>query len=401
MDLDKLFDLSAAKMATMPVSLLLPETVDTHVHCRLKKTGQMAMVVTACAGEHGTIVDIPNVPSITTIKAMQERRMEILSCVPTGQHLQVLMTPLINDKTDPDMIRSAWDRPDGVEELHGVKIFWQGVSNDYGNSVSSAVAIKPLIQSTTKQFVYKSRPLPVTLHAECSKDYSGNEIPIKDREFWCVVNEVEKIVKMNPEGTYVIRHISDYRTLEKIADWQAHRINIHGEVSPQYVILIDDDLFKSDEDHAMLQCNCIFWPRPKDKRSQLAIRKAALSGVPWLHIGTDYAMHLDDMTQEKGVKINSRGEAVGGLNFLPSVAKSLLIDFFMSRNREDLLAPMLSENAAKLYGIRDIQISDRRIKYIRKDWKVPEYSFGETPEGKPVRSVCFLRGHTMHWQRAA
>ena len=113
-------------------------------------------------------------------------------------------------------------------------------------------------------------------------------------------------------------------------------------------------------------------------------------------------MHLEDFSQPSGVKINNKGVAVGGLNFLPRVAKSVLIDFYISHGRKDLLAPMLSGNAAKLYGI---MLSDKQYKYMREDWVVPDYSMGKKEgvipgQWHPVRSSCFLRGHTMHWRKA-
>ncbi len=390
MELDTMFDISAQTRAAMPEVLTLPGTVDPHVHFRLKKTGQMAMVAAECATEHEATVDIPNVPGITSLEALRERYADIHSCIPYGQRTQVLMTPLVNDTTDPEFIRAARK----ARLIHGVKIFWQGVSNDYGNSISSAAGAEKLIRSLGDTVC--------TLHAECRDDYDGKRIPIKNREFWCVENEVSKIIKMNPEGTFVIRHISDRRTLQWIETQRGRGFNIHGELSPQYLILIDDDIFTGEDSHAALQCNCVFWPRPKDKHSQDAIRRAALWGVDWLHIGTDYAMHLEDFSQPSGVKINNKGVAVGGLNFLPRVAKSVLIDFYISHGRKDLLAPMLSGNAAKLYGI---MLSDKQYKYMREDWVVPDYSMGKKEgvipgQWHPVRSSCFLRGHTMHWRKA-
>lgn len=396
--LDELFDISAQARAAMPTKLILPGTVDTHVHFRTPNDGRMQMVVAACAGEHEATIDVPNVPDVQTLEQYRARR-RIIESYQRGARFQVGMTPLINDKTDPDVIRAAWESGD----IKGVKIFWQGVSNDYGNSISSAAAIVPLIKALAKPYHNRlTRPV-VTLHAECLKDYRGDVIPIKDREFWCVQNEVKAIIEADPEGTYVIRHVSDYRTLEWV-ELMRHKngYNIHVELSPQYFILIDDSLFESDSGHAELQCDCIFWPRPKDALSRSKIQEAALWGVSWIHIATDFAIHLDNPLLEGGVKINKWGKAVGGLNLLPKVAKSLMIDFFMSKGRSDLLAPMLSGNAAALYGF---ELSGKEHAYAREDWVVGDYTHGTVVDEKlgnrPVKAINFLRGHTMHWKLVA
>ena len=188
MELDTMFDISAQTRAAMPEVLTLPGTVDPHGHFGRKNTGQMARGAAECATEHEATVDIPNVPGITSLEALRERYADIHSCIPYGQRTQVLMTPLVNDTTDPEFIRAARK----ARLIHGVKIFWQGVSNDYGNSISSAAGAEKLIRSLGDTVC--------TLHAECRDDYDGKRIPIKNREFWCVENEVSKIIKMNPEA---------------------------------------------------------------------------------------------------------------------------------------------------------------------------------------------------------
>lgn len=399
MDLDSLFDISPAKRVQMRQqhSVLLPPSLDTHIHCRTIATGQMGMVVGECAKVHAGIIDIANVPGITTPNDVRRRLAQILSWVPKGKEMQVRITPLINDHTPAHHWQEVWDKPDGEEEIAGVKIFWQGVSNDYGNSISSASAIQDFLRSTTTKLKHKSRPLVVTMHAECLKDYSGNVIPIKDREYWCMYNEVQKVVRYNPEGTYVIRHVSDYRTLEIIAELRNKGIDIHAEVSPQYFILIDDSLFTGEDGHAALQCNCIFWPRPKDAKSRKAIQSAALKGYAWMHIGQDYALHPEDPAQPVGVKINSSGIAAGGLNFLPMAAKSAMIDFFVANGRLEVLGDLMSRNPARLYGI---QLPTKEEEYVHREWMVPEYIFGTNDKGQQVKSWCFLGNKFMHWQPA-
>src|SRR5581483_4698819 len=100
----------------------------------------------------------------------------IKSCVPRRHELfQVLLTPLVNDNSDPEAFREA-------RVVAGCKIFWQGVSNDYGNSISCAEAIVPFIKASARTSHYSERQKQVvTMHAECLKDYKGRILPIKDR----------------------------------------------------------------------------------------------------------------------------------------------------------------------------------------------------------------------------
>jgi dihydroorotase len=303
-----------------------------------------------------------------------------------------MTVPLISDTTDPEMIRRGWDKPDGQEDFHGVKVFWEGVSNDYGNSISDIEKIRDILLLSTEKSRFKDRPMPVTYHAECAKDAGGNYIPIKDREFYCVSTQIAKAIEINPEAAHVIRHVSDYRTIETAVDWRAKGVNIHLESSPQYAVLIDDSLFIGSDGLAALQCNCVFWPRPKDEVSRKCNADLMLSGYDWVHYALDYALHLDDPTQASGVKINSRGIAVGGLNFAPEAAVSVVIDYCISRGRPEVLNGLLCTNAARLYGIR---LAGPKHRWMRSDWKVPEYTYG----GNGAKSACFLAGHTMRWKR--
>lgn len=399
LDLDELFDISKEQRAAIPRTTKLLPTYDTHIHCRPKKTGQMQMVVTECLKAHRGIVDIANVTGIETPRDVLARTTQILSCVPTCSTLDVQVVPLINDHSDPDMWCGAYR--DGI--IPGIKAFWYGVSNSYGQSITTADAIEPFVRATTKNLGNMQRPMLITLHAECLKDYDSKVIPIKDREYWCMQNEVRKMVTSNPEGRYVIRHVSDYRTLDIVNDLLAKGADIHVEFSPQYLMLIDDSIFTGDDGHAALQCDCIFWPRPKDAYSRTQLRKAALLGYDWFHIGQDYAMHIDDPTQLEGVKINSRGIASGGLNLLPEVAKSLMIDFFAANGKLEVYERLASINPAKLYGFTP---PEQRETYERYTWSVPEYIYGKRQgengqEGSAVKARCYLAGHAMNWKRAA
>jgi len=392
MDLDSLFNISAQMRGKEREFLELDGIVDPHVHGRGKADGRMQMAMRECAGTYAAIVDVANIPGRPTQESSRTRLGEMRSCLPAGSAMQLMTVPLVNDTTDPEMIRRGWDKPDGSEDFHGVKVFWEGVSNDFGNSITHIDKITELLKMSTARMRFKTRPMPVTYHAECAKYPDGKKIPIKDREFYCVTTQIAKAVEVNPEAAHVIRHASDYRTVEWAVDQRARGVNIHIELSPQYAILIDDDIFTGNDGLAVLQCNCVFWPRPKDEQSRSYMAELMLKGYDWVHYGLDYAMHLDDPTKPGGVKINNQGLAVGGLNFMPSAAVSIVIDYCVSHGKKDILNGLLCTNAAKLYGIK---LQGPKHRFIRADWKVPAY----THNGADAKSACFLADHTMRWKR--
>lgn len=394
MDLDKLFDIDAKKRAAMPKSLMVPLGIDTHVHGRTPQDGRSQMVIKMCAGEYEAIIDIPNVRDVSSGEQCLARRIMLEALVPEGKRrLNVYCTPLINDDTDPAMLKAAWKASD----IAGIKIFWKGVSNAYGQYITSIQAIERLIAALPDGFV-------VTVHAECLIDYKGRPLEIKDREYWCIINELVRLIRLNPKLVYIVRHVSDYRTLQWIEERWKEGYKIYAEISPQYLIQVADDIFKDDDGHAELQCDCLYWPRPKDPHSRKALQASVLRCPPWLIWGSDLAVHLHDPSQVGGVKINNMGKAVGGLTFRPAAAKSVVIDFCVSHGKPENLRKLLVDNPSAAYGIK---LEGTEVEYVREDWTVPDFTTYERVDTRApgglyeARSINFLRGKTMHWKRAA
>jgi dihydroorotase len=399
MDLNSLFDLSPKTLKAMPNSIMACLGIDTHIHGRTPADGRSRMVIEACAGELEAIVDIANVPGVVTGEDCKQRCEMLESFVPKGKELKVYCTPLINNTTDPMMLIAGWKN----HYLVGIKIFWEKVSNAYGQFITRAEAIRKLIRSLPEGFV-------VTVHAECAENiYTGERLPIADREWWCIQNQVEMMVRWNKGLVWIIRHVSDWRTLEWIERMWNEGYRVYAELSPQYLMQVDDDIFLNENEHAELQCCELYWPRPKSERSRKALQGILLRCPPWLIYGSDLALHIFDLTQEKNVKVNNNGKAVGGLTFLPAAAKSILIDFCLSKGKPEILRKIMVEQPSVAYGIT---LKGTEVKYIRKDWTVPTHTTGKvwknlsahiqgtdmTTEVE-VRSVNFLRDKTMHWQR--
>jgi dihydroorotase len=299
MDLDYLWDITPARLAALPRETELSGSIDTHVHLRNNARsgdGRMEMAVAECAAEHEAVVAIGNTnPEVTSAADSLLYLKQARACIPKGNGLQILMAPLVGDHTDPEMVRQAWDRPDGQEDFHALKIFFDKVSNAK-TCVTDINRIAPLIQSVTRGLRHKKRPIPITFHAEVFADKFGEQLPIAEREWYCVQHVISAAIAMNPDATYVLRHISDGRTIEWAQEQRRRGVNVHLEICPQYSIMTEEDLFIADDGRAALQCNCICWPRFKNEWSRVAVENIALSGLSWVHEGTDYALHLDDPT---------------------------------------------------------------------------------------------------------
>jgi dihydroorotase len=382
-----------------PTHIDLPLTIDPHVHLRDETDGRLAMTLAECDAAHAVVIDIGNTATeVTSLALVEERDAVVQRNKPPGSNLRVYYSPLIGRGGDMNIMRDIRDQSPDNRKAVCVKIFFEGVSNAR-TSITDVEQIRFIIEESTRGDL---PPTPITWHAECLKASDGRMIPIKDREHYCVTKQVERALKFNPDAVHVIRHVSDRRTIQWAQEMRRLGFNVHLEQSMQYLLHTNDSIFMADDgSHAILQCDCIYWPRPKDEADRCAAIALAQSRWFFRHIGNDFAMHLDDMSFDGGVKINSAGKAVGGLNFRPRDAKSILIDLCMaSRNQvpntQELLSGLLHGNAARVYGIEMPSGTER---YVQQDSIIPSHTHGKTPDGREVKARCFLAGHTMHWQR--
>lgn len=389
--------------AAQPHVIELDPIIDTHTHPRnMKKDGdgRMEVIVPLLAAEYGVIGAMGNgKPAVTSIEVARSWRKDIESCKPTGSSMQVLIGMLVRDDTSPHMVCMSWDKPGGTQDADFLKIFLSGVSNDNGNSVSDTVAIDPVIRATTGPFTHTQRPMPVTFHAERKFDADGTRLEMPEREWYAIRHDIEPLIRRNPEGIYTIAHVTDGRTVDWIIRMNEEGFHVYGEIGAHYLYRCHEDLYEArDGKGTAFQAHELCWPIYKAFWSMMKLRWAATSGLPYFHYGSDSACHIDDPTQEKGVKITCEGEVCGGVAILPAVGISLIIELFMKLGVSiEILNAFLSGNARKKLGL---PAPTHKVQYAREDWVVDEALWGEGQE-KQFHIVTFMRGETRHWKKVA
>ena len=376
----------------MPDSVILHESIDTHTHPRdMKKhgDGRMETLMPLLAAEHETIVAIGNCQSpVLDLPSARAWKRDILSCIPPEQPLCVLIAALVTDRTPPGLVQSLSALPDPPINL--LKIFFEKVSNDGGNSVSDLKLIDDTIAAT---YQGRKHPIHIMIHAERKYDQNGNRIEMRDREWYCIKHDIEPMLERHPHVEITIAHVSDGRTVAWIREMRRRGFMVWGEIATHYLVRCHEDLYEGRRGGTAFQANDLCWPLYKNEASMTALQVAALDCEDIFHFGSDFACHKDDPTQASGVKIDNDGEACGGVTILPAHGKSLLIDFFAENGKLETLNAYISGNArAKLR----LPPAPNKVRYIRSEWQVPQILQGDGFSSKP-----FMRGKAANWIRVA
>jgi dihydroorotase len=377
----------------------LEGSVDPHFHFREDadaKDGRLEMLLEEIVDEHEIAVGIGNTSKpIKTLADARVCQSRIRSHLRSGSSLDVRIAPLITDNTTPEMIREMRADPDRTVAF--AKVFFAGVSNDGGASVSHIDNIDAVMRATYDESV-DAPPLPVDFHAERKFGEDGLRLPMSEREWYCVNTDLRTLFYRHQNGNFAIKHVSDLRTLDFIHEQRTLGRNIWGEICPTYLLDALEDLFEGlDNKGTVFRASKVRWPFPKSDPSKYALGQALLSGAPYFFYGSDCACHIEDPTQESGVKITCDGFVCGGVTILPAVDKSIVIDFFVENGKPELINEYMSRRArARLR----LPASTRTNRYVRNDWVVPTFLEGVRGD-KAIRARRYMYGETCHWIRAS
>jgi dihydroorotase len=251
--------------------------------------GRAEFTVPMAAAVEEVVLSMGNTKTVINTSArarVQQDKWKRL--IPRGNPMRILVAGLLSPSVSPDDIVAGWDKPDGMEDWHAMKIFKFGVSNDEGNSVKFMRDVLPHIRAMTdvSRFKYKKRPMPLLVHAEDKREivrkngeiFFGEDIFILDRENYDVENEVWYVLKNVPGVSLTIEHISDHRTVENIYHWRKEGYNVYGGIAPHYTEYTLSDLFEGPSVNCHLAC----WPIFKTPKDREAVKEAMVSGKPVL-----------------------------------------------------------------------------------------------------------------------
>jgi len=382
----------------------LEGVVDLHFHFRNPAEagdGRTEMLMEAVAHEHEAVVAIGNsAPPVTNQEEADAYHGMLCRHRPAESDLIILVAPLMTDRTTAEMVRKT--RTSRPRTVGFWKAFFEGVSNDGGMSISDPALVHDAIRASYDDSA-DAEPVSVHFHAERKyvRGHTGeteHRIPMLEREWYCVDLDVREILEQHPDGIFVLKHITDWRTVEFVREYHRKGYRIYGEIAAQYLAQCFDDLWEGPGNKGTaFRANDVRWPLPKDRKSQLAIIDAALSGEECFLFGSDCAWHLDDPTKESGVKVTCDYVVCGGLAILPAVSLSIIIDCFVRAEKtEEDLNEFLSRRARRLLNLPP---SQRRTRYERKNWEIPSLKEG-VRGSKKIRVRLFMGGEKCAWRRS-
>lgn len=331
-------------------------------------------------------------------RAMRTRWQE---CVPRETPMRVHVSPLITERTSFDDIVGALDDEPGTAAALAPKMFLRAVSNSGGADVGDVRTVIPLLRRLFSQTSYVHRQqLPILkIHAEKKFTKLGRRICILERERAAVEQDIELILSEIPHARLEICHVSLASTIEAIEYYQGQGFFVCGEIAPHYTAQTLDDLFEDGAGGTGMNANCFCVPLFKTDSDRRVIHDAMLSGKPYFYYGGDGACHAENPTKMKGSKTNPHGISVGGQTQIPEAVMSYVFERFFEAGRSTGdIQEFVANRARRIYGLPP---GTRTVRFVRRDWVVPETISKTFDDGTVLQCRVAMGGQTRRYQIAA
>lgn len=338
-------------------SLSLRRPVDLHVHFR--DGAVLETVVPYTARQFARAIVMPNLtPPVTTAAMAAAYRARILAAVPEGVSFTPLMTAYLTDATDPSDLVAGF--ADGV--LAAAKLYPAHATTNSAHGVTDIARLDPVFAAMAEA------GMPLLTHGELVHP----EIDIFDREARFIAAVLEPLLERHPTLRLVMEHIT---TEEGVRFAAGHGARVGATITPQHLLYDRNALFEGG-----IRPHYYCLPILKRRRHQLALRKAATSGLPNYFLGTDTAPHLRHLK-----------EAACGCAgvFSAPVAVEAYLQVF---EEEDALARFegfAALNGPRFYGFAP---SEEIVVYERRAWTAPDRIGAGGDELVPL-----FAGETVQW----
>ena len=319
MNLDTLFNASAAARGKTADGITIRRPDDWHVHLR---DGEMLRTVLPfTAGQFARGIIMPNlVPPVTAVDAAIAYRARILAARPAGSDFEPLMTCYLTDTTSPDEIEKGHSQ----KVWTAAKLYPAGATTNAHHGVTDIKGLRPVFERMERI------GMPVLIHGEATDP----AVDIFDREAVFMEQSLLPLLRDHQGLKVVIEHVT---TAETLAIVRAHAPRVAGTITPHHLVINRTSIFQGG-----LRPHYYCLPVAKREHHRLALRSAATSGDSCFFIGTDTAPHLSSL---KEAACGCAGVFVG------ATALQTYAQVFDEEGALDRLEKFASLNGANFYGL--------------------------------------------------
>ena len=309
---------------------IINNPLDMHLH--LRDNDMLNLVAPLSAKTFAGALIMPNlVPPITSKEALLAYKQRIKEAS-KDNNFEIFMTLFFKNDYTFDFLNDIKD------DIIGIKLYPAGITTNSQDGVSSMNIefLRPTLQ------IMSDLNIPLCVHGE-----TNGFIMDREKEFMPVY---ETIAKNFPKLKIIMEHITTKEAVLLLDKYD----NLYASVTLHHLLITLDDL-AGDSLKPHLFCK----PIAKRPRDQKALLKAALKAHPKLMFGSDSAPHPKNQKESCG--------CAAGV-FTSPIALQVLAELFEEHNCLDNLNAFVSLNAQKIYNIN---INNKYIKLVKKDFKVP------------------------------
>lgn len=338
------------------ISITRPD--DWHIHLRegiyLKNT------VPDAARQFARAIVMPNLESpVVTLEAAQKYQNAICKAIPDDMDFTPLMTLYLTDNLKPEEIIRASDS--GI--VFAAKLYPAGATTNSDAGVTQIQHIYPVLETMEK------KGMPLLVHGEVTDP----DIDIFDREAVFIERILIPVKKRFPGLKVVLEHITTKNAVEFVTEADT---NVAATITAHHLMFNRNHMLVGG-----IKPHYYCLPVLKRNSHQLALIKAATSGLKKFFLGTDSAPH----TQSS--KESSCGCAG---SYTAHAAMAMYTQVFDQANALDKLEIFASFSGADFYGLP-------RNQTIITMEKIP----WQTPDALPYGNeslVPLCAGETLNWQ---
>ena len=337
-------------MASQTLTIRSPD--DWHVH--LRDDAMLERVARHTARQFARAIVMPNLaPPVTTVAAAAAYRDRIVAAA--GPGFTPLMTCYLTDQSDPDEL--ARGHAEGV--WVAAKLYPAGATTNSASGVTDFARLVPTLERM------QAIGMVLCVHGEVTDP----EVDTFDREAVFIERVLSKIVEGFPALKIVLEHVT---TEEAVGFVTSAGPNVAATVTPQHLIINRNALFAGG-----LRPHAYCLPVAKREQHRLAVRAAAVSGLPKFFLGTDSAPHARE------AKESACGCA--GIFNAPFALESY-VGVFEEENALERFEAFASEHGPRFYGL---PLNESTVTLEQADCEVPAELDGLVP---------FHAGETLRWR---